>query len=163
MTTRSRTGAASVAALAAFGVAVGAAARFSDWVRRMDLDVWNLPALRAECEAISAERIYLDSRHRQLVSEVQACDQVARRLADGRVDLAAATDTMIEITSGRVEFAEALARAFPEVRAHRCRVARRAITRALQLLCDDPARRSELVARLATELAAINLAVEPVR
>lgn len=153
MTTRLRVGVTSAVLLTGTPV-VAAVAGSADW-GRAGLDVWNLPALRAECEEVAAERAHLNARHRQLVAEGEACGRVHRLLAAGCMDLAAATEMLIVITSERAEYVDHLARALPEVRTHRGRVARRATTRALQLLADHPTRSAEVSARLTAQLAAI--------
>jgi hypothetical protein len=152
MTTVRRTGAASAAMLSGLALALGFShAVAPEWVRRVGLDVWNLPA---ECETLresDAKLLLLQQRHEQLLREIEFADHLTVRLADGMQTLADAVAELEPILQHRSGFPTVEYRNAPTFR-HQ--VALHMIDRVRLLLAHDPTRLAAVTPRLEADYAA---------
>jgi hypothetical protein len=150
-----RTGAVSAAALSGLVLTLGLAQVVApEWVKRVGLDVWNMPGLRADARASAKEAAELRARQEKLGQEIELSEHVAARLADGSLTLAEATDELEPILRDRPGF-DAIRVAKYEAPTFRHGVARYAIMKVHALLARDPARRAAVSARLEAEYAAL--------
>ena len=155
MTSARRAGTASAAGLTGLALALvlGNAAA-PGWVRRSGLDVWNLPALRADARATDRERALIEEQREQLFRGIEAADHVTVRLAAGDLSLAEATDRVELVLRERPGFEDS-ARVHYAAPNFRLTVARYLIARVGRLPGLDPARQSALAAGLEAEYASM--------
>src|SRR5262245_20644207 len=86
-----RTGIASAATLSGLALALGLAhAVAPEWVKRVGLDLWNLPALRLEARAVDDEAALLQVKADQEFRRTEMGSHIAGQLADGSLTLAEA-------------------------------------------------------------------------
>jgi hypothetical protein len=151
MTTIRRPGAASVTVLIGLCLSFAAAhAAAPEWSRRAGLDVWNLPAARAQFRESCQERDEMEARAEQMALRREVANHVAARLIDG-LPLATATDELMELLQHDQAFMSAFELIYSEAPSLRHRFALHAIERASRLLQDDPLRRMAVEARLRAE------------
>ncbi|MBA4062250.1 MAG: hypothetical protein C0501_00825 [Isosphaera sp.] len=148
---------AALAALAAPAAGVAAAAVLRpEWSAAVGLDVWNVPALRAESRA-EAERAEVladedqDIRRRIAVKEALVSDLIA-----GRATLAAVTARFVELNRARPEYVAAVRANYPGDTDEE-KTARNVLEYASgRIAAEPPARRAEVTARLRAELAGLD-------
>jgi hypothetical protein len=123
------------------------------WVNNVGLDVWNLPSHQKTLkEAVDRDAV-LDEQHEQLAGELAFGDHLARRLIDGTITLAQATDQLEPIMRNRRGF-DTTCELIYRVRTLRQGTARNLIVRIEALISMDSSWPA-ISARLEAEFAAI--------
>ncbi|MBA4062249.1 MAG: hypothetical protein C0501_00820 [Isosphaera sp.] len=155
MTTARRAGTVSAAALTGLAAALVLAHSVAPvWAADLGLDLWNLPAVRADAAAADEEAAAVQARQDRVFLEIQMGEHLAERLAAGTLTLAAAVDRLEPSLRRRTGFGCVCAHQY-QAPTFRHGVARYAINRAERALADDPARWAEVGPRLEAEYAAL--------
>jgi hypothetical protein len=150
-----RTGTVSAAALGGLAFALGLAQVVAPgWVKRVGLDVWNMPGLRSDARAAAARGAELRARHEALRRQIDLSDHVCARLAGGVLTLAEATDELEPLMRERLGF-ELMWDVHYTAPTFRHGVARYAIRKVQFLLASDSARLAAVSACLEAEYAAL--------
>lgn len=157
MTVLRRPGTASAAALLVLVAGVVAARLVApEWAAAVGLDVWNLPAARAQQRAVMEETEAICDYAERAAARRTAANQCAARLAAGATDLATAADELRAIFAPDPSYTNVLARTHAEARSERHAFALHALDRVGRLLENDPARRAAVLDRLQVEYAALS-------
>jgi hypothetical protein len=151
---RRRPGAASVAVLGGFVLAVGAAQGVApEWARAAGLDVWNAAAARDELAAGVAAGERMDARNARIVTQMVESDAVADRVAAG-LPLAAAVAELEAVNADRPGWECGLRATHYDAPTHRHRIARYVAVK-LAARTPDPFAWAVLAARLDAEYRAL--------
>lgn len=153
---RRRPGIASVAALGGITAALLAAHVVApEWSRAAGLDVWNAVAAETERRATEDRRGELEDLHGRLRQQMAVAEQLATRLIDGDIPLAAAADEVMVANRGRDAFYFVLQREHPSATTERQMAARYLIAKVKDRYYDDPSSGTAVLARLEAEYRTI--------
>jgi hypothetical protein len=154
MTNARRAGATSAATL--FGLAltiVFAHAIAPEWIRRVGLDVWNLPSAIADSQSADRQSASLNAQEDQLFQEITLGDSIAAQIVAGSLSLEAAVDEMEPIMRNRSGFVITMQQYYG-VSSFRQGVALYLISR-LSRIMSDPVQRAAARTHLEQEYARI--------
>lgn len=155
MTTARRAGTASAATLSGLGAALVLAHTLAPaWAERVGLDLWNLPAARAEARSADEEAAAVRDRQERVFLEIEMGEHVAARLVSGTLSLRGAVGELEPVLRTRAGFQSVCTYQY-EVPTFRHGVARYAINRVERLLADDPVGWAAAACRLEAEYAGL--------
>jgi hypothetical protein len=83
------------------------------WASTLGLDVWNVPALKAELRDMTEESGRLDSESEDVRRRVAVKEQIIAELIARRMTLAEATDRFVQLNSYRPEILEVIRAKYP--------------------------------------------------
>ncbi len=153
MTAR-RTGAASALALTGLTLILGLVHLIAPrWTKQVGLDLWNLAAVCEERRATDEETIEVQAKQERMFHQIALTDNVALRVIDGSLTLAAAVDELEPLFRDQPCFAIAFESYQPPTYRHG--IAQYIIRKVRHQLEDDPSRCDPVCARLEAEYASI--------
>jgi hypothetical protein len=123
-----------------------------DWIRRLGLDVWNLPAAIAATRSADEELATLNAQEDQLFREIQLGNQITSQIAAGTLSLRAAVDEMEPILQNREGFAVTIKQRY-RAATFRLAVAHYLISRVPAVMNSEPLRQSTVLTQLEYEYA----------
>jgi len=149
MSATRRTGATSLATLAAFAAAfVSVHVIAPQWAQSAGLDFWQLPGEVDKCESEQERERELEAIQDRLSQQIAASEATATAFIERRITFSTAVDQILEINSDRSGFEEALHANFRTGKTHRDRVGSYLLAKVESRLADDPTRRAEVLARV---------------
>jgi hypothetical protein len=155
MTTLHRAGTVSTLALSGLAVVFGVSHTLApEWTRRIGLDVWNLPSLRATAAQVEEESVETNAKSERLFQSIEAADHIIARLVAGNITLLQATDELEPLMLHRDGF-DIVWEHYYKAKTFRDGVTRYAMERSLRMLTDDPVHKAQVSLRLDTEFAAM--------
>lgn len=137
--------------LVAFCLVVGAVVLVAHptLARSIGADVWNVPALKEEARAASAQEERLTEEGGDVLRRIAIKDAIIAELLGGRITLSTATDRFTELNAGRPYYLSALRETFSGATDQE-KFARNVISFAVARV--EPHERADLSSRLETEL-----------
>jgi hypothetical protein len=120
------------------------------WAKRLGLDIWNLPSLRAAVTQVERESEEVDAKGERLLQSIEAADHIVARLVDGKLTLSQATDELEPLLRNRPGF-DTVCTFYYKVKTLREGTARYAIEHASITLEHDPTRKARVLQRLQAE------------